>query len=339
MTTIDTVAGGPGPGPLGDLPSPRPVPVQRGGADRLYRLGARGVGLSTLVVLFLIGLFLFVKGWPAFRAEGWHFFTNTGFQTQAQGHIKPQFGVGSALIGTIMVALMALVMAVPVSVASALFINEYAPRRLRTWAISVVDLLAAVPSVIYGLWGFIFLMPHMLGLSRWLSDHLGFIPIFHVSSSLYTSSQFITATVVALMAVPIITSILREVFSLTPPAEREAAMALGASRATVIRRVVLPFGRGGFIGGVMLGLGRAMGETIAVAIILALSFTNQFHVLESGGTTIASLIALRFGSGGARFGLSSLMAAGFVLFAFTLAINLLASRIVNRSRSGAGVEL
>lgn len=333
-TFVEGVAGDPG-----DVPAPRAIPVQRGRADRLFRHGSRTVGLSTLVVLFLIGLFLLLKGFGAFRYEGFRFFTTAGFQTERSGRIAPSFGVRAALTGTVVVALIALVLAVPVSLASSLFINEYAPRRLRSGAIAVVDLLAAVPSVIYGLWGFLFLSPHMLGLSRWLSDHLGFLPFFRVSTPLYTSSQFITGTVVALMAVPIITSILREVFSLVPVAEREGAMALGASRATIIRRVVLPFGRGGFVGAVMLGLGRAMGETIAVAIILSLSFTNPYHILQSGGSTIASLIAIRFDTGGKEFGLSSLMAIGFVLFVFTLAVNLAASRIVNRSRSGAGVEL
>jgi phosphate transport system permease protein len=140
------------------------------------------------------------------------------------------------------------------------------------------------------------------------------------------------------MVVPIIASISREVFSLTPVAEREAALALGASRATVVRRVVLPFGRGGLIGAIMLGLGRAMGEAIAVAIILSLSFTNPYHILEVGGTTIASLIAIRFGSGG-QLGLPALLAAGFSLFIFTLIVNTAASFIVNRSRSAAAVEL
>jgi len=317
---------------------PRPIPRQRTRADRAYRAGTRIVGLSTVLVLFLIGFFLLAKGWPAFRSQGAHFFTNTGFQTEHSGAIHPTFGVRAALIGTIMVSVLALIMAVPVSLASALFINEYAPPWLKNPATALVDLLAAIPSVIYGLWGFAFLSGHMVGLSRWLSVHMAFIPIFRVTTPLYTSSQFIAATIVALMVVPIITSIAREVFSLTPPAEREGAMALGASKATVIRRVVLPFGRGGLIGAILLGLGRAMGETIAVAIILSLSFTNLTHVLQVGGTTIASLIAIRNGSGG-PLGLAALMAIGFVLFVFTLLVNVLASWIVSRSRSGAGVEL
>jgi len=180
----------------------------------------------------------------------------------------------------------------------------------------------------------------MVGLARFLSVHLSFVPLFHATDSTpnFTTSQFIAGTILGLMVVPIVASISREVFSLTPIAEREAALALGASRATVIRRVVLPFGRGGVIGAIMLGLGRAMGEAIAVAIILSLVFTNPYHILQVGGTTIASLIAIRFGSGG-TLGLPALLAAGFTLFVFTLIVNTAASFVVNRSRSAAAVEL
>jgi phosphate transport system permease protein len=324
---------------VGDLPVPRPVPTQISRSDRLYRGGAKAVGLSTLLVLVLIGVFLLIKGYPAFRSQGFGFITNTGWQTHPTAHGPPVFGVRTALIGTIVVSVLALILALPVALGSALFISEYAPPWLKSPATALVDLLAAVPSIIYGLWGFAFLSGHMTGLSRWLSVHLGFIPFFHVTTPLYTSSQFIAGTVVALMVVPIITSNAREVFSLAPLAEREAAMALGASRATVIRRVVLPFGRGGLIGAVMLGLGRAMGETIAVAIILSLSFSNPAHILQSGGTTIASLIAIESGAGGKTLGLAALMAAGLMLFVFTLLVNPAASRIVSRSRSAAAVEL
>jgi len=298
------------------------------------------VALGTLVVLFLIGFFLFYKGFPAFRSQGWHFFTNTGFQTQPTKTGPPVFGIRSALTGTVITSVFAMIIGVPVALSAALFISEYAPPRLKAYATSLIDLLAAVPSVVYGLWGFIFLSPHMVGVARFLSVHVSFVPFFHRSDStpIFTSSQFIAGTILALMVVPIVASISREVFSLTPVAEREAALALGASRATVIRRVVIPFGRGGLIGAIMLGLGRAMGEAIAVAIILALAFTNPWHILQTGGTTIASLIAIRFGSGGA-LGLPALLAAGFTLFVFTLIVNTAASWIVKRSRSAAAVEL
>ena len=324
----------------GDLPSPRPLTQRPSPIDVWFRGGVRAVALLTLLVLFLIGFFLFWKGFPAFRSQGWHFFTNTGFQTQPTKTGPPVFGIRSALEGTIVPSIFAMIIGVPVAIAAALFISEYAPARVKAPATSLIDLLAAVPSVVYGLWGFIFLSPHMIGLARFLAVHLAFVPIFHATDSTpnFTSSQFIAGTILGLMVVPIVASISREVFSLTPIAEREAALALGASRATVIRRVVLPFGRGGVIGAIMFGLGRAMGEAIAVAIILSLAFTNPDHILQVGGSTIASLIAIRFGSGGA-LGLPALLAAGFTLFVFTLIVNSGASFVVNRSRSAAAVEL
>jgi phosphate transport system permease protein len=319
--------------------TPRAISRRPGPFDRwVFRGGTRMVALSTLLILFLIGFFLFWRGLPAFRSQGWHFFTNTGFQTEQTASGAPVFGIRSALIGTAVTSLFAMVIGVPIAMAAALFISEYAPERVKPAATSLIDLLAAVPSVVYGIWGFLFLSPHMVGLAEWMSVHLSFIPIFHVSTPLFTSSQFIAGTVLALMVVPIVASISREVFSLTPVAEREAALALGASRATVIRRVVLPFSRGGLIGAIMLGLGRAMGEAIAVAVILSLDFSNPYHILQVGGTTIASLIAVRFGSGG-LLGLPALLAAGFSLFVFTLVVNIGASRIVRRSRSAKAVEL
>jgi phosphate transport system permease protein len=322
-----------------DPQRPRTIVRRPNAVDRwVFRGGTRAVALSTLLILFLIGFFLFWKGLPAFRSQGWHFFSNTGFQTQPTAAGPPQFGIRAALTGTVVTSMFAMVIGVPVAIAAALFISEYAPQRIKAFATSLIDLLAAVPSVVYGLWGFIFLSPHMVGVAKWLSVHVSFIPIFHVTTPLFTSSQFIAGTILGLMVVPIVASISREVFSLTPIAEREGALALGASRATVVRRVVIPFARGGLIGAIMLGLGRAMGEAIAVAIILSLDFSNPYHILQVGGTTIASLIAVRFGSGGA-LGLPALLAAGFSLFVFTLIVNSGASFIVNRSRSASAVEL
>lgn len=323
----------------GGPPVPRPIVRRPNPTDRfVYRGGVKAVALLTLVILGLIGVFLLLKGLPAFRSQGIHFFTNTGWQTEATRTGQASFGIRNALIGTAVTSLFAMIIGVPVALAAALFISEYAPQRLKAPATSLIDLLAAVPSVIYGLWGFLFLSPHMVGVARFLSAHLSFVPFFSVNTPLLTSSQFIAGTVLGLMVVPIVASISREVFSLTPIAEREAALALGASRATVIRRVILPFARGGLIGAVMLGLGRAMGEAIAVAIILSLTFTNPTHILEVGGETIASLIAVRNGSGG-QLGLAGLFAAGLALFVFTLLINTVASIIVKRSRSAATVEL
>ena len=286
-------------------------------------------------MLFLIGLFLFIEGFPAIHLAGWSFFTTSGFQTV--GKIK-HFGVLASLYGTVVVALVALVVGAPVAILTALFLTEYAPRRLRPFMIAVVDLAAAIPSVIYGLWAIFELEPNVVGISGWLSRHVAWIPIFRVTTPTVNASLFIAGLVVGIMIVPIVTSVTREVFSLTPPGEKEGALALGATKAGMIRRVVLPFGRGGMISAVMLGMGRALGETIAVVIILSESFFISPHILQSGGTTVASLIAIHFGQGG-KLGVQALLFAGLVLFGLTLIINLIASAIVSRSRSGAGVEL
>jgi phosphate transport system permease protein len=207
--------------------------------------------------------------------------------------------------------------------------------------------MAAVPSVIYGLWGFAFLQPQIIYLSRWLSDYLGFLPWFAVHTdapagtweqSRYTSSAFIAGVVVGMMVLPVTASVMREVFSQTPAAEREGALALGATRWGVIRSVVLPFGRGGIIGGTMLGLGRALGETIAVVLIISPAFDMKVRILENGTITVSSLIANTFGDA-SKFQLSALLAAGLVLFLMTLLINTLASLVVARTRSGDATEI
>jgi phosphate transport system permease protein len=225
-----------------------------------------------------------------------------------------------------------------VAIGVALFLSEYAPTWSRRSLIAVVDLAAAIPSIIYGLWAVFELQDNVVGFSTWLSRHLSFIPFFKVNSPPLNASIFLAGLVVGLMIVPIVASISREVFSLAPAGEREAALALGASRWQMIRTVVLPFGRGGMIGALMLGLGRALEETIAVSIILGGTFTLSAHILQHGGSTISQLIAVNFGSGG-KLGLHDLLLCGFVLFVLTLIINLAASAIVNRSRSGAGVDL
>jgi len=317
-------------------PVPDRVPSDRATPDRIYRGLVRGAGIASLVVLVLVGVFLFIRAWPAFRAMGWAFFTTTGFVTNGA---HPKFGVAAALYGTVVIAVIGLVLAVPVALGAALCINEYIPERvlgripLRGLCISVIDLMAAVPSVIYALWGFEVLQPREAGVARWLSTHLGFIPIFHSTTKIYTSSFLIAGTLVGIMVIPIIASLSREVLSLTPPGAREAAMSLGARRATVIRRVILPFGKGGVIGAIMLGLGRALGDTIAVVVIISPVFVLSPHLLQAGGSSIAALIALRFGSGGA-LGLAALLACGLVLFVVTLAVNLVAQWIVERSRKG-----
>jgi len=316
-------------------PAPIVTRPDRGTDDKIFRGVVRAAGFGALVLLFLIGLFLFLRGWPALRLMGWHFFTTSGFRTLGA---HPQFGVAAALYGTVVVAAVALVVGVPVALGTAIFLSEYAPVRMRSSLIAVVDLAAAIPSIIYGLWGFFELQPNVTGITTWMSHHLSFIPIFKVVSYPTNASLFIAGLVVGLMIVPIVASISREVFSLAPPGEREAALALGASRWQMIRSVVLPFGRGGVIGAIMLGMGRALEETIAVTIILGGGLIISPHILQHGGSTISQTIAINFFSGG-RIGTEALLMCGFVLFVLTLVVNLVASAIVNRSRSGSGIEL
>lgn len=317
--------------PARDQPRAITRPVSR--ADRLFRGVLRCAALAVFSITGLIALFLVLKAWSALRLVGWSFVT-----TQIWIPARRQFGIASLLPNGIFIALIALVVAIPVALATAIFISEYAPPALRRPLIALVDLMAAVPSIIYGLWGVFFLQPRILGTIRWMSEHLAWIPVFSVrgqhSPSSYTSSTFIAGLVVSLMVIPLIASISREVFSQAPIGEREAAFALGSSRWAMVRTVVLPYGRGGMIGAIMLGFGRAMGETIAIALIISPTYSPAWRVLENHGLSIAALIALRYQEATPQM-LSSLMAAGLALFVITLAVNAVASVVVTRSRSGA----
>jgi phosphate transport system permease protein len=293
-----------------------------------------------LAIMLGIAGFLAYKAVPALRVYGWHFFTEQSWEGN-------KFGVLGVATGTVLVAVVAIVVSFPLALFTALYVAEYAPRRLQRTLIAAVDLMAAVPSVVFGLWGFSVLESNAPYLSRWLHTNLGFIPLFKVHAdpraaawerSMYTESIFIAGLVVSLMVIPIACAVMREVFSQTPQGEREAALALGGTKWGMIRSVVLPFGRGGIIGGTMLGLGRALGETIAVTYILSPKFTVHFDILERGGSTISSLIAMRFGEAGPGQ-ISALLAAGLVLFTMTLVVNMLAGFVVARSRSGAATEI
>ena len=318
-------------------PERRQITSARSPGDVAFRAVFRIAGLSVFVIMALIALFLVLRGLDALRLTGWSFFTEQKWQTDAR-----QFGIGAVLPDGLIIATTALVIAVPVALCTALFISEYAPAGLRRPLITLIDLMAAIPSIVYGLWGLAFLTPHIIGVDRWLSTHLGgILPFLRVRTgdydTSYTQAAFIAGVVVAMMIIPIITALSREVFSQAPTGEREGAYALGSTRLGMVRTVVLPFGKGGVIGAVMLGFGRAMGETIAVALIISPVFTITTHPLESGGNSISALIALRFGESD-QLALSALMAAGLVLFAITLAVNTIASAVVARSRSGASTN-
>ena len=227
-----------------------------------------------------------------------------------------------------------MLIAFPLALLTALYISEYAAARIKSTLVSLVDLMAAVPSIIYGLWGYFLIMPHAAELALWLQKHLGWIPFFEVKdadpnaavwdTSRYIASAFCAGIAVAMMVLPMACAVMRQVFSQTPPGEKEAALALGATRWGMVRSVVLPFGRGGIIGGTMLGLGRALGETIAVLLIISPAFEIKPRILEIGTNTVSALIAGRFGDASATQ-LSALLAAGFVLFLITLVVNTIAA--------------
>jgi len=341
MATTTPIGLPPLPDPTVDVP--RRIDPGTSPSDRRFRIVATGNGVAVLLVTGCIGVFLGYTAIPTFREYGWHFFTQSNFIPQ-----ENVLGIASAMTGTIVIAVMALVIAFPLALTTALYISEFAPRRLRPTLVSLVDLMAAVPSVVFGAWGAASMMPHALFVDRWIAQWFGWIPIFRVptaspsavplAQTQFEQSPFIAALVVALMVVPLSTAVMRNVFSQAPVGEREAALALGSTRWGMIRAVVLPFGRGGIIGGTMLGLGRALGETIAVLLIISLDFGLRVRVLQDGTVTISSLIADRFQDAtGAQ--LDALLTAGFVLFLMTLAVNTGAAVIVNRSRSGAGVEI
>lgn len=311
-------------------------------ADLLFRVVARSGGGLVLLITGGIGVFLAYQAKPTLQKYGWKFFTEQSWNPEAN-----QIGVAAVLFGTVVVATIAIVLSFPLAIATALYITEWAPRGLKKSLVAMVDLMVAVPSIVYGLWGFFLLQPWIIHVSRWITDFFGWIPIFRVDTdpdaavfdgATYASSAFIAGIVVAMMVLPIACAVMREVFDQTPAGEREAALALGSTSWGVVRAVVLPFGRGGVIGGTMLGLGRALGETIAVVMIVSPLFEINWHVLQSGSITISSMIALRYGEASGTQ-LNALMAAGLVLFIITLIVNLVAGFVVARSRSGAGTEI
>lgn len=291
-----------------------------------------------LLLLALVGLFLLLRSRDAFDVAGWDFFRRVEWRTDVS---PPEIGVLGLVAGTVQVAVTAVLIAVPLAICAALFITDYASARWRGVLTGLIDLLASIPSLLYGIWGWLLLSEQLAPLSGFLARHLDWIPLFAVSGdtdemSTFVQSMFIAGVVVSLMVLPITASVTREVFAQTPPGEKEAALALGGTRWGMIRMVVLPYGRGGIIGGSMLGLGRALGETIAVSLLLPQIPLLTWRILGNGGATVSGFIAKRAGAD--EFTTSGLMAAGLVLFALTLATNMAASVIVSRSRSGVGVE-
>jgi phosphate transport system permease protein len=303
-----------------DTPLTRRKAVQRPG-DRIFGGAAIGSGVVILALLAGVAIFLVVKAIPALSA-GADEIPGDGGLIQ---YIAP------LAFGTLLGAAIAIVIAVPLAVGVSLFISHYAPRRLAQPLGYVVDLLAAVPSIVYGLWGIFVLGPASVGLGDWLEKTLGFIPLFQGPASATGRTMLVVGIVLAVMILPIITAVTREVFTQTPRAHIEAALALGATRWEMIRMAVLPFGRSSIIAASMLGFGRALGETMAVTIILSVSDAVTFNLISSTNpSTIAANIALDFPES-SGIDVNVLIASGLVLFAITLVVNMAARAVIERA--------
>jgi phosphate transport system permease protein len=301
-------------------------------ADRAFRILALLAGLMVLVILGLITISTTREAWPWFQEEGLNVFTDTWDPS------KNQFGALGLIYGTLLVSGIAVLLSLPISIGIALFVTDVAPRRLRRPIVYTVDLLAAIPSVVYGLWALLVLAEPLASLYESLSDATAGIPVLSTifGNPSASGKSFMTAgIIVAIMITPIITSITREVFATVPASQKEAALALGATRWEMIRGAVFPHSRSGMVAGTMIGLGRAMGETIAIALVIGSSQRVTGNILGPGDT-LASVIANQFGeaSGTHR---AALIGCGVVLFAITILISMAARAVVTRTeRRSAG---
>jgi phosphate transport system permease protein len=312
------------------IPSPREISTEPRRSDKVFRGVVTTGGLSSLVILGLIALFLAYRGFEVLKEEGLHFITSAEWSItldESANVVESNFGLSAMLVGTILCSIVAVVIAVPISVFSALYLNFYAPDWLKKILVAVIDMMAAFPSILFGIWGFLVLMPSVEYWGKLINKYLGWIPLFEVEPYFFTRSPFVAGVVLAIMIIPIITSVSREIFAQAPLDRIQAAFALGATRWAMIKAVVIPHGRSGVVGGAMLGLGRAMGETVAVYTVLNIVFQVNWHVLLGAGGNVASLIILKFGEASA-YEIKALMAAGLVLFFLTLSVNAVANVIV-----------
>lgn len=312
-------------------PAPREISTVPRLSDKIFRGVVSAGGLSTLLILGLIAFFLVYNGFEVFRSEGLKFLTGFDWiDAIPEEGIVASYGIGAMLYGTLVIGILAVIFGVPVAVGAALFLSYYAPEWIKKPMVVVIDVMAAIPSVVFGLWGYFILMPHAEYWAKLIHKYLGFIPFFDMPAPAYSRSPFIAGLVLAIMIIPIVASISREVFAQTPPDRIQAAYALGATKWSMIKAVVFPYGIGGVIGGAMLGLGRALGETVAVYTVLNLVYDIRIEILLSAGGSVASMIVNKFGEADA-VELRALMAAGFVLFVVTLIVNFIANAIINRT--------
>jgi phosphate transport system permease protein len=324
--------------------APRPPSASIGGravrrGDVVFRGLAAGSGGFLLVIMAAITVFLVWKALPAFTGpNNGNLFTTQSWNFPSDDPTDiPTFGVAALFFGTVVSSLIAIIIGVPIAVGIALFIAHYAKRRIATLLGGIVDLLAAVPSLVFGMWGLYFLVPSTRGFQSWLSQYFGWLPFLHnrtaTEASQFGQSLLIAGVVLAIMIIPTVSAVTREVFLQVPGETMDAAWALGATKWEMVRTAVLPFGRAGMISAAMLGLGRALGETIAVALVLNSGFTIDTHITEPGGDTFASTIALKFGEAASNnLGIPALITAGLFLFAITLVVNSIARLVIGRKK-------
>ena len=325
--TLSTLAG-----PVAGSPAAPPSRVSIEGAvvaDRVYRAAIFGFALCVPILLLLIFIEVGMAGWPALRQFGFSFLTSSAWDP-----VAGQFGAAPAIAGTIITSIIALVIATPLALGGAIFLSDFSPAWLRQPLSFFIDLLAAVPSVVYGLWGVFFLLPLLREqIMPFLRDtlHLGATPFF--TGPAYGPSVLAAGLILSIMVLPYIAAVSREVLMAVPRSQREAALALGATRWETITGAVVPYARSGIIGGVILGLGRALGETMAVTMVIG----NRHELsasLFAPGYTMASLIANEFSEATNDVHLSALMAVGFVLLLITLVVNALARWLVWQTGGG-----
>lgn len=299
-------------------------------ADKIFKGIAYGCGILILVVLAAVTLFLLFRAWPVFGSDQEK--VSSVISKFTGGKIDGFWGyVGPLLFGTVLVAALALLIAFFVSIGIAIFISHYAPKKLAAVLSYIVDLLAAIPSVIYGLWGGLVLVPAIYPFWNWVATYLGWIPIFSGPAANPSRTVATVAVVLAIMILPIITSISRDIFLQTPRLQEEAALALGATKWEMIKLAVIPFGKSGVISASMLGLGRALGETMAVLMILSPGLKYSFSLLKaSQNQTIAANIAAQYPEAN-DLGVSVLIATGLVLFVLTFLVNLIARKITEKA--------
>lgn len=299
-------------------------------ANKVFAGVSLGAGIAILITLLLVALFLLLQAWPAL-SQGTEAISGMTGGRSFLAYVTP------LLFGTVLASIIALLLAVPLAIGISLFISHYAPRRVASVLGYLVDLLAAIPSVVYGLWGFVTFRPVIEPAFNWLHETLGFLPLFTEYQAPARNILF-GGMVLAIMVLPIITATIRETFLQTPRLHEEAAWALGATRWEMVRMAVLPFGRSGIIAGSMLGLGRALGETMAILMVLSPGLQINFHLLQPGQhQTIAGNIALNFPE---AFGISAsvLIATGLALFVLTFLVNYVARFIINRRAEFSGAN-